>query len=191
MTKIEALKKTIYNLENSVYEYSWGYMDSCNCGVLARTILGGRLPSKCGLSSVKAVVKKGAFSMYASCMTTNLPLPLVFKSLKDAGFTHKELYELEYLMNPEILKTLKIATYSDHFHNCNIPSSNGYQNKKNLIKYLKAWVEILEEKLNSEPLVQECDARKDDSSTKAGSIKIKYVGVPVSIGESLPETILS
>lgn len=48
-------------------------------------------------------------------------------------------------------------------------------------------------KLNSEPLVKECDATKVEQRTKAGSIKtvIKYVSVPETIHESLPETVLS
>lgn len=98
MTKIEALEKTIYNLENDVYEYNWWDMDKCNCGVLARTVLGGEVPLSCGLTDVS---KDGcgfggiAIETFEACKKTGIPLPKVFEALRDCGFNGKELDKLE------------------------------------------------------------------------------------------------
>lgn len=146
MTKIEAIKKTIFNLENNVIEYNWKNADSCNCGVLARTLLDGKSVWDCGFTNSPKRSSEGIFSSMAYCITTDLPLPEVFQKLKDAGFTHKELLELEYYGNEEVAKRLgKKIEYKEsgapYGWEC-----EGLNNKSNLILYLKTWLQILEEK---------------------------------------------
>ena len=166
MEKITALKKTIYNLENDVYHYDWCSFESCNCGVLAKTITGSNSLVAAGfLDSPTQNRKYEAFCSYAYCITTKLELPLVFQSLKDSRFTIGELNGLENLNGKNIVeKTGKLSR----------------TNKDDVIKYLKAWVEILEEE---KPQIQ-------PEQPKEKTI-IKYVAVSQTINESLPETILS
>ena len=170
MTKIEALEKTIYNLENDVYEYNWWDNDTCNCGVLVRTILNGEKPNSCGMFDVTETAAGFGgmvIKTLETCSQTGIPLPKVYQALKDCGFTGNELDKLE---------------------DCSY-------DKNGVIKYLKAWVEILkEEKPNSEQEVKECDATMSKKVETVGSKIIHVyhkVEIPETIQESLPETILS
>lgn len=173
MTKIEALEKTIYNLENNVYEYSWENSDSCNCGILSRTIIGKSVfDAGYGCSPCSSGV--GAFASEAFCMTTDLRLPEVFQALKDTGFTYQEILELEYLGNQEIAHRAGQTVTQLCSRSINAGS---YKNKETLIAYLIAWVQLLKEEL----------AEK----TPEVRIKTVYVSVPVSITEQIKELIQS
>ncbi len=173
MTKIEALKKTIYNLENDVFPYKWTDYNNCNCGVVARTIMNGTEPGCAGFHQSPSINHSlCSFSGYAYCMTTNLPLPKVFQELKDTGFTHNELMELEDLRNPIILNKLGWETFK--IYDRNLPKApNARDSKESLIVYIKAWVEILQE---DQPPVKEI---------------IKYVAVSPEIKVTVPEYSLS
>lgn len=153
MTKIEALEKTIYNLENDVYEYLWTNPNSCNCGVLAHTIV-GELPSRTGYFDANSGLT-GSFSRRAKYMNTGLPMPLVFQSLKDTGFTHQELEELEFLGNPKIAER---CGFKPEYHGEVMIAHGHFSKKPSVISYLKAWVEILKEeevKIEVKPEIKE------------------------------------
>lgn len=102
MNKIEAVEKTTYNLENDVYEYNWGSNNTCNCGVLARTILNGKYAIDEGAFQYSEEIGvgcgfNGTFNDTVNyCKKTGLPLPSVFKALIKCGFVHKELELLEH-----------------------------------------------------------------------------------------------
>jgi hypothetical protein len=104
MTKIEALEKTIYNLGNDVYEYAWGDINKCNCGILARTITSGVSAGEAGYYSLGLVNEYGRVCAgfwgvvemaYSKCQQTGEPLPRVFAALRDCGFSVDELQSLE------------------------------------------------------------------------------------------------
>lgn len=142
MNKIEALKQTVFNLENNVYVYDWHDAERCNCGVVAMTLLDGRLPSKCGYFDSKSIEGAGCFSSKAHCLTTGLELPLVFQTLKDSGFTYRELCDLEFLADRKIagIAGLKVSEWTK-----GQDAAHGQFTKKEcLVKYLKAWIEILD-----------------------------------------------
>ena len=151
MNKIEALKKTIYNLENNTYLYSWHNSDTCNCGILAKTVLNTGKDETLwnyGIANVPSCTNDrfAAFSKKAHCMTTGIKLPKVFQALKDAGFTFEDVNELEQCTNLEVLTRMgrkedrRYHSEKGYYYNPN-KSSKWY-----LIEYLSAWVEILEEK---------------------------------------------
>jgi hypothetical protein len=98
MNKIEALEKTIYNLENDVYKYRWMDCDNCNCGVVAKTIMNGKPASEGGLwfldqsgCGFAGVYNDGV----SHCEKTGTPLPEVFKALRESGFSFEDLAKLE------------------------------------------------------------------------------------------------
>jgi len=132
MTKIEALKQTLHNLENDIYEYRWSHSDTCNCGILARTILNGELPTKSGLCDYKdknipAISYAFGFSGVAletfnHCEVTGLPIPKVIKALLDCGFSFEELRTLEFY------------------------STETRTDKEKLCNYFKRWIQRLESK---------------------------------------------
>lgn len=144
MTKIEALKQTIINVESGKYGYYWGSSDTCNCGVVARTLLGGEYALSNGLLDIERDTSKGVFSGSYYCSTTKIKLPKVFQVLKDAGFSYEELNGLEYLSGEDVCNKLSWGTI---LVGCGgrVKSDLKYDNKKNLLSYLRAWVEILEE----------------------------------------------
>lgn len=180
MNKIQALELTIFNLENNVYGYNWLSPNHCNCGILARTLLGGKYPSNCGYSDspAKGPVSVGVFSRRTFCITTNLPLPEVFQVLKDAGFTYQELLDLEYLGNGKIVGIMG-RELSKTLSGCIAMSNNQHTDKSSLILYLKTWVRILKEE------------EQTPISTPQVKEKTVYVSVPVSIKEQAKELILS
>jgi len=136
MNKIEALQKTIYNLENNVYRYQWDSCNDCNCGILSRTIMGGKSPYEGGFLDAPFIKRiEWPFSENAYCMTTNLPLQEVFQSFKDSGFSFEDILNLESLGDDKIITRLRW----DKKH-------SKYTTKKYVILYLKEWVKMLQER---------------------------------------------
>lgn len=181
MNKIDALKQTIHNLLYGGMKYHWHDSNHCNCGVVAKTICNTNDLFSIGYTNSPRKNAVGVFSRDAYCITSDLPLPVVFQSLKDAGFTHQELLELEYLANKEICKNLgwerqKITRKNGEFY---IREMATYDVKENLILYLKEWVRILEE----ETVVQQLTPEVRE--------KIKYVAVSDTIREQVKEHCLS
>jgi len=176
MNKIQALEQTIYNLKNDLVEYNWIDTNHCNCGVLAKTVLQGKTPEECGLyNSTERAEGVGPFASYAQCMTSDLPMPLVFQSLKDAGFSFGELKELEDLSNYKICQRAGMwNVYDKDGRKINLFR----ERKEYLILYLKTWVEILKE----ETVAPEPVHAKE---------RIKYISVPESLTAQAKEVILT
>ena len=186
MTKTEALEKTIYNLENNVYEYRWSSPHTCNCGVLAKTVLGGKNIFNAGFSCTLPKGRGGAFSSHAICITTGIEVPEIFKTLSECGFSHNDLIELEFLSNTSILSKLGQTSRYNEFIEAYVISSSEFDNKGTLIKYLKAWVQILKEE---QPTVTNVEPQPK-TETKPVE-KIRYVSVPTTITEKQKELILN
>ena len=145
MNKIEALKKTIYNLENDVYEYNWSESNSCNCGILARSISGTRE----GIDGYYNSPDVGdmcipPWTRRSICLKTGLPLSGIWKTLKDIGFTHDEIANLESLSDKKIADKTGME-FNIFKHSTGFSVSPHRSEKRYVISYLKAWVEILEE----------------------------------------------
>jgi hypothetical protein len=181
MNKIQALEQTIYNLENDVYRYKWTEHDHCNCGILATTILNGKTPTQAGYCNTPRIGPEnlGAFSSFSYCMTTDLPLPEVFQALKDSGFSHQEIHELEHLSNIKICKLGNVNTelLDDLAIKINVYRST----KSEVIKYLKGWMVLLKSEIKPEILTQPSLIKE----------RIKYVLVPESLSNQAKETILT
>lgn len=190
MDKITALERTIYNLENDVYKYNWADTESCNCGILARTILGGKTAIQTGLFDSPSIDKElGCFTQYTHCLTTNLPLPEVFLALKNAGFSQKELIELEHLSNKNIIQRGGVQMYMTTSTMISVETNTYRSNKQEVIKYLKAWVAILkEEQEQNKP--QEAQEGKTPIKEVIKYIK-KEVDVPESLSKQTKELVLS
>jgi hypothetical protein len=168
MNKIEALEKTIYNLENDVYEYNWNNFERCNCGILAQSVVGDKTLRDSGYRDSPSVQGSGASAMF-HCLTTGLPLPEIYKTMKSAGFTYEEMANLEILGGESILKKAGMSRYGHKI-----------DSKPDLTRYLKAWVELLKEE---QPVVTIPEPKIKEI--------IRYVSVPQSITEQSKELILS
>nr|MBC7612836.1 hypothetical protein [Pseudopedobacter sp.] len=130
---IGAIQKTITRLEKSS-TYQWGHMGSCNCGNLAQVIT----------SLDKAEIHKSAMRRHGDwneqlidyCPTSGLPIDHIINEMLAFGFTREDLSHLERLSDPEVLKVLpKEKRYLKHNF------------KKDVVIYLKAWINLLEDEL--------------------------------------------
>lgn len=151
MKKLEVIKQTIYRLENNLVEYDWRCSKSCNCGVLASTCMGRDITTSEIGKMVLNCKNPGAFARKAYCMVTGIGISEVIKSLMDAGFTFDDIKHLEYLSDANI--AAKAGIKLGYWEETGYPIAHGYfMEKEYFIKYLKAWVEILEEEAISETI---------------------------------------
>lgn len=172
---IKKLKIVINGLETDNIHYDWDHQGSCNCGVVAQVMLEipaanlekrfSNLCTKGDLASFfgdplgkTATTWKNLASMY--CPITGIPTKELFKELYEAGMTRDDFNHLEYLSNPFILKRAEVDTTKPLFGEglfsfIRISDGKYYTRKENLIKYLKAWVSILEEELVPEESLDE------------------------------------
>jgi hypothetical protein len=129
---IDALRKTAIQLENG-HRYEWGHMGSCNCGNLAQTITSF---SRAEIQKY-ALQKRGDWSeqLIEYCPTSGYPMDMIIEKMIEFGFTRQDLRYLEWLSDTEILSNLPNGKYL----NRNI--------KADTITYIKAWADLLEEKL--------------------------------------------
>jgi hypothetical protein len=140
---IKVIEKTINALENNLVEYNWGKSVSCNCGVLAQQV--------CSLREIEDSISRVHGSLWEGraknqCNKTGFDLHIVFKKLFDLGLSTFDIIGLEELSNTNILKRF------DNSPKFNQDRTNKYcDNKDYLIKYLKAWREILLEEGEIEP----------------------------------------
>jgi hypothetical protein len=147
----KALRKTADLIESNDYGYQWSFFENCNCGCLARTIADnyfdddgrwfrderqklGRLP----LPMVQREDWTG-IAEYAFCNITKLPVDSIFRTLFKIGIRHKDIYELEFLANPEI-RTRAGLPLRDCFSNMD------HKSRENVIIYMRAWADMLDEK---------------------------------------------
>ena len=133
---IIALRNTISKLDSGS-EYQWGHMGSCNCGHLAQELTGF---TKAEIHEF-AMQRSGDWSeqVLEFCPDSGLSIDIIIDSMLRAGLSICTIRQLEKLSNPEILAA--------------IPSKDKplKQNKRSdVIKYMRAWVKILENNLGHE-----------------------------------------
>jgi len=130
---IQAIRSAATKLEASNI-YQWGHMGSCNCGFLAQEV------TKLTKEEIhtRAMMRHGDWTEQLNdyCPINGLPLDDVISELLAFGFDSDDLKHLEKLSDGRILRTLPIVQ-RDLKHNL----------KKDVIKYMKAWADLLEEEL--------------------------------------------
>lgn len=168
MNKIEALKKTLGELNDPEGHYEWHEVQSCNCGRLAQCVTGLNnhelyLKTRGVNEWSFAIQGKMEFEM---CKVTGMPINEIFKALYSAGFTGKDIMNLEYLRAKDVCKKLgwKHQNEKDtHDENLNRVPGNRYQgDKENVIAYITAWIEILKEEETPTVSIQEKKEPKEE-----------------------------
>jgi len=132
---VEALRRTADKLEKGA-KYQWGHMGSCNCGHLAQELT---TYTKEQIHAYALQTRMGdwAEQTAAFCGESKLPLDLVISSMLDAGLTNEDLIHLERLSDQQILRRFPIPKRHQFEKN----------NRADLILYLRAWADLLEEQL--------------------------------------------
>lgn len=122
---IKALRETVLDLELNRKEYDWMKVNSCNCGILAQNI--------CGMDDDTLTANRdiGAWSLV--CKSTGENMSVVMKKMLSVGLTLQNIIDLEKLSSPEILKEASLNTWGV-----------AMDNKELVIRYMKAWIRILE-----------------------------------------------
>jgi hypothetical protein len=158
----KALRQTADLIESGAYSYDWTQPHQCNCGLLVRTLANVTsnelqdINLKLTPKQNKALDITMEWSNVAEryCTASGLSEIFIFKKLFEAGMTFKDIHELEFMSNPEILKASKAVEKVD------------YKNKQNLIAYLWNWANIIDEKLDAQ--------EKQANIEKQGSLLQKY-----------------
>ncbi len=113
---ISSLNIVINALENDTIHYDWVKQQSCNCGLVAQTILGNSseelndrvnsegifnrelFKNKLGSDDV---TWKNAVKMW--CPIAGKPMKQIFSDLEEAGLSKEDIVHLEFMDNPAIL----------------------------------------------------------------------------------------
>lgn len=129
LNKIEALRGAAKRMEGST-AYQWGHMGLCNCGFLAQEVTALTKEE----IHRRAMLRHGDWTEQLNdyCATSGLPMDDLISELIAFGFTRDELAHLERVSDPRVLH--RIPNAQELRHNC----------KADVIRYLRAWAEVLE-----------------------------------------------
>ncbi len=130
---IRTIRMAAQKLEVST-SYQWGHMGACNCGFLAQEVT----------SLTKEEIHRRAMMRYGDwseqlndyCPNSGLPMDETISALISFGFESDDLKNLERLSDQRVVLMLPAAERNLHF---NI--------KDDVIKYMRAWADMLEDML--------------------------------------------
>ncbi len=127
---IAALRATARRLEGGAV-YRWTHMGSCNCGHLAQTLT--RLPRE--EIHRRLLERAGDWGEQAReyCPASGFPMDHVLAVIFDAGLTRDDVYHLERLSDPDVLRHLPVGErHLDH------------RRRRDVVRYLRTWAEMLD-----------------------------------------------
>lgn len=164
---VVALRQTAARLSRQDVIYSWASFAHCNCGHLARTIT-GLDPSDIQKRAMRRegdwgsqardvdalrspdfdfgdrpALDEGAWEPenVGACQVTGAPLDEVLDQMYALGLTPDDVGHLERLSSPDVRRRLGKSTV--HFP---------HARRENVVAYLLAWADLLEERLGEEPV---------------------------------------
>ncbi len=135
MKKSEYLRKAATQITDYPSSYNWAFASTCNCGILTQVVMGisattlreeYTAPYVANWTSLIRQFELGDDSV---CVVSGMKVEKMLNTLEEAGFTMRELEDLEYLANPAYTK-------GDY---C-------YHDRQDVIAYLSKWAETLESK---------------------------------------------
>ncbi len=170
---ITALRTCAKALEQGTFDYKWERPESCNCGILACSIMGKSIAEMAtDLEPMRKQVTQPnwRFLVGRFCPVTGIPQNEIFKALFEAGLSQSDIIELEELSNKKVLsrmtmqKAYKIETIKPSIFDAFLGKKetvkktevNYYSSKENTIAYMRAWADILTEegRLDSDPATE-------------------------------------
>ncbi|MFD2936105.1 hypothetical protein [Spirosoma flavum] len=141
---INALRQTAYNLKQGT-PYQWGHMGGCNCGNLAQEL------TKLNKNQIHqyAMQRHGDWNEQAEdyCSTSQMPIDLLINEMLNAGLMLEDLKHLERLDDRQVLLRFP---FEERFLKHNV--------REDVIKYMNAWAELLEEQLLEKITLPSIDA---------------------------------
>jgi hypothetical protein len=133
---VSALRTTAARLTNGA-TYKWSHFGQCNCGNLAQTVT--QLSPKQVYEA--AFERSGDWGQQALefCSTSGYPIDYVLARLFELGLEQADVRHLERLSDDRVLRRLGVPFLA---HN----------QRDNVVSYMRAWAELLEESLPREAL---------------------------------------
>lgn len=130
---VQALRTTADRLARGA-TYQWTHMGACNCGHLAQTLTH---LDRAELHAL-ALMRAGDWGEQAidHCPTSGLPIDDVIGVMLDAGMELRDIGELERLAAPEIVARLPHGE-----------RELDRRDRADVVRYLRAWADLLEERL--------------------------------------------
>lgn len=106
---ITALRTAATALENGTFAYDWELPESCNCGIIASTLM------HVSIDSLKGILpdygpQEGSWKCMVGryCPVTGLSENIVIRAMQESGMSQLDMVELENLSSPEVLKRMNL-----------------------------------------------------------------------------------
>jgi hypothetical protein len=127
---INAIKKAAHKIENGT-DYQWGHMGGCNCGHLAQELT---TFTKREIHEY-AMRKSGDWTDQVQdyCSSSQMPMDEIISTMMESGLERRDMIELERLNNHEVRLFMG-----------EVGKSLSHNSKRDVVKYMKAWAEMLE-----------------------------------------------
>ncbi len=142
---IESLRDAAKKLENGA-DYNWGNATKCNCAHLVQSLAPDA--AETGLRQVRTQLDEWTEFANEYCPHSGASTDQLLDILYQHGLTHRDVHQLEYLSNTEVLQALPGGfRYLEH------------GNRWHVALYLRTWAALLEqtERLNRDlPAVLAC-----------------------------------
>ena len=140
---IDALRTTANKIESGEWKNNWGDPSQCNCGLLARSVLGEpiKFEKLMGnwMTTLRDVRKNNWLSNEPKCQSMGLLLSEIMDVLNGIGLRDEDLAHLEYLKGEPIVQAMDT-------------SRPNYRDDEHVVEYLRTWATLLEK---ARPLAEE------------------------------------
>lgn len=132
---IDALRTTAARIASGA-TFRWTHMGACTCGHLAQTLT-SLSPAEIHRRSLE---RRGDWSEQGDdmCGVSGLPIDEVHNAMLEAGLEIRDLGELERLSGPEVLAMFPLGE-----------RQLDYRNREDVVRYLNAFAELLEARLEA------------------------------------------
>jgi len=134
---IEKLREAAANIENAG-DYNWGHIGRCNCGHLVQCM------TDFSAKEIFAMAQKNYVDEWTEfandyCPNDGASVDQLMDVLIAHGFELKDIHQLEYLSNPQVLKAIPGS-----------PASLEKGKPRNAALYMRTWAALLELELKEQ-----------------------------------------
>ncbi len=140
-------------LRRNTLTYAWDNRSKCNCGLLARTIIGC---SSEQLDKMLNVQVKATWRDLANerCSLTGISTDKVFSALMKAGLQFDDITELEFMSNVDVIERVKAGEWTHTVTRKRFlrrpkkvmePIPIKHDNAAALVTYVETWAKMIEE----------------------------------------------
>jgi len=137
---IDALRRTADKIESGEWDNQWGTPSQCNCGLLARSILGEPLRFSKRMGSWQKAPQENKWLFgEPKCQSTGLSFSEITDILKGIGLRDEDLAHLELLDNEAVVEAMDTSRFR-------------YNSDNHVVEYLRTWADLLEK---ARPLADE------------------------------------